>query len=160
MLVPGLMLINPFHAYVPIYFSGFHCYAANGLRLWMKSLWMTFCSSLVPCFSFLILLTLFISAEDTCPELKVGKLVIYSPTKTSYKSGATVTVRCQSGYKLNWLPSGNTLTCLNGLWNPSMIPSCTSKYSSKALMILCEAKFFQITWYWKWTNLQCLANFV
>ena len=135
------MLINTFHAYVPIYFSGFHCYTANRLRLWMKSLWMTFCSSLVPCFSFLILLTLFISAEDTCPELKLDQLVMYSPMKTSYKSGVIITFRCQSGYKLNWLPSGNTLTCLNGVWNPSVMPSCTSKfYSSKILIRLSEAK--------------------
>ena len=135
------MLINTFHAYVPIYFSGFHCYTANRLRLWMKSLWMTFCSSLVPCFSFLILLTLFISAEDTCPELDVGEHVTYSPMKASYKSGFTVTVRCQPGYKLNWLPSGNTLTCRNGVWNPSGKPSCTSKFcSSKVFIRLSEAK--------------------
>ena len=138
------MLINTFHVYVPIYFSDFHCYAANGLRLGMNSLWMTFCSSLVPCFPFLIFLTLFISAEDTCPELKLGQLVIYSPMKTSYKSGATVNVRCQSGYKLNRLPSGNTLTCLNGVWNPFVTPYCTSKfYSSKVLIRLSEAKLVQ-----------------
>ena len=141
MLDLALMLINTFHVYVPKYFTHFHCYAANGLRLGLNSLWMTFCSSLVPCFLFLILLTLFISAEVTCPELHLGDLIIYSPMKTLYKSGATVTVRCQSGYKLNWLPSGNTLTCLNGVWNPFVMPSCTSKFcSSKVLIRLSEAK--------------------
>lgn len=66
-------------------------------------------------------------ADNTCSELTVGSHVKYSPMKVSYKSGAIVTVSCWPGYKLNRLPSGNTVKCVNGSWNPSVTPNCSSK---------------------------------
>ena len=109
-----------------------------------KSLFAFYCSSLRTCISYLIFSMLFISAEDPCLELYLGRGFKYSPMKSTYKSGTTVTVSCERGYRLmNWDSLGNTFTCKNGIWTPFVRPTCSGKYYSSSVFTgVSEPKLF------------------
>ena len=109
-----------------------------------KSLFAFYCSSLRTCISYLVFSMLFISAEDPCSELSLGPGSKYSPMKSTYKSGTTVTVSCERGYRLmNWDSLGNTFTCKNGTWTPFVRPTCSGKYYSSSVFTgVSEPKLF------------------